>query len=50
MKKSYIIATAIQIFFGLVFLASTHPENHWCAIAPMTACGFFIYLSTKDEE
>lgn len=50
MKKIYIVATAIQVLFGLVFLASRNPEVHWCAIAPLTACGFFIYLSTKDEE
>jgi hypothetical protein len=50
MKKSYIIATAIQIFFGLVFLASKHPEVHWCCIAPLVSCGFFIYLSAENEE
>lgn len=50
MKPVYITATAIQVLFGLTFLASTHPETHWCAIAPLIACGFFIYLSPKDEK
>ena len=50
MKKVYIFATALQVFFSIAFLSSTNPDVHWCTIAPITACGFFIYLSSKEEE
>lgn len=50
-KKRYILINAvIQAVFAMAFMCHKDPSIHWCAIAPMLACGSFIISYINNDE
>lgn len=50
-KKRYILINAVvQAVFAMAFMCHKDPSIHWCAIAPMLACGGFITLCVNNDE
>ena len=50
-KKKYILVNAaIQAAFAVAFMCHRNPDIHWCAIAPVFACGVLIILCCGDEK
>ena len=44
-KQKFIFTNAIiQVIFALAFMCNRNPELHWCAVAPIVACGSLIIL------
>lgn len=50
-KRMFIlINAAVQAVFAMAFMCHKDPSIHWCAIAPMLACGGFITLCVNNDE
>ena len=46
-----LVNAAVQAVFAMAFMCHKDPSIHWCAIAPMLACGTLLLIySIKDEE
>lgn len=50
-KQRFIFTNAIiQVVFALAFMCNRNPELHWCAIAPIVACGVLLILHYDAKE
>jgi hypothetical protein len=50
-KKRYILINAVvQAVFAMAFMCHRVPEVHWCAIAPIFACGSLLAMYFNDDE
>ena len=49
-KKRYLLVNAsAQIAFAMAFMCNRNPDVHYCAIAPILACGALL-ICFKDED
>ena len=49
-KKRYLLVNAAaQIAFAMAFMCNRNPDVHYCAIAPILACGALL-IGFKDED
>lgn len=49
-KQKFIFTNAIiQIVFAMAFMCHRNPELHWCAIAPIFACGTLLAIYFNED-
>ena len=41
---------AIQAVFAMAFMCHRDPSIHWCAIAPIFACGTLLVIYFSEDE
>ena len=50
-KKRYILIDAVvQAVFAMAFMCHRNPDVHWCAIAPIFACGGLLAMYFNNDE
>ena len=50
-KKKYILINAVvQAAFAMAFMCHRNPDVHWCAIAPIFACGGLLAMYFNNDE
>ena len=49
-KKFLLFNAAIQAVFAVAFMCHRDPSIHWCAIAPIYACGTLLAIYSNDNE
>ena len=49
-KKKFLLANAaIQAVFAMAFMCHHNPDVHWCAIAPIFACGTLLAIYFNED-
>lgn len=49
-RKFILVNAAIQAVFAMAFMCHRTPDIHWCAIAPMFACGSILAIYFNEDE
>ena len=49
-KKFILINAAIQAVLAMAFMCHKDPTVHWCAIAPIFACGSWLVMHFNNDE
>lgn len=49
-KKFFLVNAAIQAVLAMALMCHRNPDVHWCAIAPIFACGSILAIYFNEDE